>query len=491
MKSKMIVACLVAALLLLTTFLPVGIVGAEEAEEIEEKEVKIGVMQALTGDLGIFGGPMTDAMKLVMKEVNENGGLLNGTLTLIIEDTGTSEVLAVDGANKLVKVDKVPAIVGTTSSGPSMAIIGITTANNVLQISSSNTAPDFTIYEDNDFYFRTAPSDALQGKAMARLAIAEGFKTTGTLVVNNPYGVGFEGVFAEEFKALGGTVLESVRYDPQGTIFDSEIEKVCKQEPDFVMLCSYPETGSIILKAAYEKGHMENIGWLLSEGLRDEALAELVGKDENGNYLIAGLKGTTPDPRAAGPAYEEFKEKYVAEYGTEVTTYCSNSYDATVVVALAIEKAGNATGTAIRDSIRDVSNAPGENVTDVGEALKLIREGKEINYQGASGEITFDKNGDVLGSYCEWSISNNGSIALLEPIDLTGPVEIPEEEEEVEEEQTATQTQAPTPEGTPSTATTTEPEKEEDTPGFEAVFAITGILAVSYLLTRRRNRPPN
>ncbi|MHC1610194.1 MAG: ABC transporter substrate-binding protein [Candidatus Methanospirareceae archaeon] len=447
---------------------------------VGEEEVKIGVMQALTGDLGTYGQPMTDAILLAVKEVNENGGVLGKNLTAIVEDTQTSEVASVDAANKLVKVDRVPVIIGTTGSGPSMAIIDITTGNGVLQIASSNTAPEFTTYPDNDLYFRTCPSDALQGKAMARLAIKEGYTTASTLVLNNPYGVGFEEVFRDEFEALGGTVLESVRYDPAGTTFDSEVEKACKPKPDFVMLCSYPQTGSVILKTAYEKGYMEEIDWLLSEGLRDETLAEIVGKDTAGNYIIAGFKGTTPDPRVAGPSYERFKERYIAEYGREPTTYCSNSYDAVAVVALAIEKAGEASGTAIRDSIRDVANPPGEEVSDIGEALRLIREGKEINYQGASGEITFDENGDAFGVYCEFSIADDGSIVLGERIPLEGEVTPPPTPTPTP---TATPTATPTVPPTPTPTATPTP---TPTPGFEAIFAIAGIIGTAYLVVRRR-----
>ena len=461
-KTKEIIAVLVTASLIIAVFLSGSTVVAEET--------KIGIMQALTGDLGTYGGPMTDAMELAVKEVNENGGVLNGTLVVIVEDTETSEVPAVDAANKLVKMDKVPVIIGTTSSGPSMAIISITTGNDVIQISSSNTAPDFSTYEDNDFYFRTCPSDTLQGKVMARLAIKDGYTTASTLVLNNPYGIGFEKVFNAEYEALGGKVLESVKYNPAGTIFDSEVEKVCKPNPDFVMLCSYPETGSVILKSAYERGYMDEIDWLLSEGLRDETLAEMVGKDEAGNYIIAGLKGTTPDPRVAGPAYETFKQNYETEYGKEVATYCSNSYDAAAVIALAIEKAGTATGTAIRDNIRDVANPPGEEIMDLGDALRLIRTGHEINYQGASGELTFDENGDVFGVYAEFSINDNGSIELGERIELEGAVAMLTSSPSPAITSTSIQTPTPTP------------------PGFEAVLAITGILAIASFALRRRSK---
>lgn len=381
--------------------------------------VKIAALQSLTGDLGTYGGPMTDAMMLAVKEANENGGALGSEVDLLVEDTQTSEIKAVDAANKLVKVDRVPAIIGTTGSGPSSAILSITTGSEALQISSSNTGVEFTNYPDGDFYFRTCPSDALQGEAMARLALDRGYETVSTLVLNNPYGIGFEGVFVEAFEDGGGEVIESVRYDPAQTIFDTEVARAAEKSPDFVMLVAYPQTGSVILRTAYEKGFLKGrTEWLLSEGLCDENLAKMVGEDESGRYIIAGMTGTMPDPTVAGPANEDFERKYAEEYGRQASIYCSNSYDAAALVILAIEQAGEASGKAIRDNLRSVANPPGAEVTDIGKALYLIRQGEEINYQGASGEITFDDNGDVSGRYATWSIADDGKIKLGEPIGL-------------------------------------------------------------------------
>ena len=379
-------------------------------------DVKVGVLQSLTGDLGAYGGPMTDAMKLAAKQINANGGLLGKQLILLAEDDQTNNVAAVDAVNKLVKVDRVSAIVGATGSGPSMSIIDITTKSGVLQISSSNTGTEFTTYNDNDLYFRTASSDALQGAAMAKLAKELGYKTASTIVINNPYGVGFEDVFVKAFEADGGQVLEKVKYDPSQTVFDSEVQKIADSKPEFVMMVSYPETGSLILKTAYEKGALKTTPWLLSEGLKAENLADLVGKDSSDRYIAAGLQGLTPDPSAGGEAYDAFKKLYTAEYGKEPGIYCSNSYDAVAVVALAIEQAKNATGRAIADNIRSVANPPGVEVSDLGEALKLVREGKDINYQGASGEITFDDNGDVSGTYSVLTVAENGSIIFGEKV---------------------------------------------------------------------------
>jgi branched-chain amino acid transport system substrate-binding protein/neutral amino acid transport system substrate-binding protein len=390
-----------------------------DTDTVEQEEVKIGTLLSITGDLSPYGGPMENAAKLAIEEVNANGGLLGTQVTMINEDSQTSEIAAVDGANKLVKIDKVPAIIGAAGSGISMAIIDITTGNNVVQISPSNTAPDFTTYEDNDFYFRTVPSDALQGKAMAILAVDEGYTTASTLVLNNAYGVGFEKVFVEEFENMGGEILDRVKYDPQASMFNSEVEQAVKNEPEVIILISYPETGSLVLKAAYEKGAMDNTKWLLSEGLKDETLAETAGKDVDGNYIIAGFKGTAPDPRVTGPAYDTFNDAYVAKYGTETTTFTVNTYDAAAVIALAIEKAGSANGTAIRDNIRAVANPPGVEVTDIAEGLRLIREGTDINYQGASGDVNFDENGDITTAYyAKWQVADNGSVEWGESIDL-------------------------------------------------------------------------
>jgi ABC-type branched-subunit amino acid transport system substrate-binding protein len=249
---------------------------------------------------------------------------------------------------------------------------------------------------------------------MAELAKDRGYRTASNIVINNPYGVGFEEVFVKAFEANGGKVLEKIRYDPAQTIFDSEVQKLAASNPEFIMMVSYPETGSLILRTAYEKGILKSVPWLLSEGLQADNLAELVGTDTSGRYIAAGLQGLTPEKAEGGQAYDAFKASYMKEYGKEPGIYCTNSYDALALVALAIEQAKNDTGRAISDNLRSVANPPGVEVSDLKEALQLIREGKEINYQGTSGDITFDQYGDVSGNFTLWTVAENGSIVLGE-----------------------------------------------------------------------------
>lgn len=257
---------------------------------------------------------------------------------------------------------------------------------------------------------------------MAKLANESGYVNASTLVINDSYGVWLEEVFKEEFEKLGGTVTNRVKYDSCGAPFDSEVDQASAGDLDAIVLIGYADTGSIILKTAYEKGVMDESDWLLSEWMRTDELAEMVGNDTEGEYIVAGIIGITPDPRATGPAHDDFAAAYEAEYGREPTAFCSNAYGAAVVIALAIEKSGSAEGIAIRDAIPDVANAPGGvEVANIGTALTLIRDGTEINYQGASGNITFDEVGDVPGAYCQWQITDDGNVTLGEPIPVEWP----------------------------------------------------------------------
>jgi ABC-type branched-subunit amino acid transport system substrate-binding protein len=207
----------------------------EGAEPESAPAVKIGTLLPLTGDLAAYGGPMEDGARLAINEVNENGGVLGGNIILVPTDSQTTGVAAVGAMNQLVTIDKVPVVIGAAGSGVSLAVIDIAVNNRIVQISPSNTAPDFTTYPDDGFYYRTVPSDALQGKAMAKLANESGYVNVSTLVLNNPYGVGFEEVFKEEFEKLGGTVIDRVKYDPSGVTFDSEVDKVSANNPDVII----------------------------------------------------------------------------------------------------------------------------------------------------------------------------------------------------------------------------------------------------------------
>lgn len=391
-----------------------------------EGALKLATLLPLTGDLAQYGGPMQESAALLIETVNGCGGALGQPVELLSEDDETNPAAGAAAMTKLAEVDRVAGVVGAAGSAVSAAAIDIAVRNQVVQISPSSTSPDFTDRaakgEFNGFWFRTAPPDTFQGDALAQLAKEQGFQTVAVLSINNDYGNGLVQSFMPAFKAAGGTVVNEASptlYPPDATTFDSEVATAFSDQPDAVLIVAYPETGSLILKAAYEQGLLDgNTKILLTDGMKTDNLAELVGKTTDGNFIAAGVLGTAPS--AGGPALQQFKDLYTAKFNRDPGVYDPNSWDAAAILVLAAEAAKGTTGAALKDQIREVANPPGEEVTDVCQALSLIQEGKDINYQGASGTVDFNDNGDVVGSYDVWTITDDGKLEVKSTINVGG-----------------------------------------------------------------------
>lgn len=388
--------------------------------------LKLGSLLPITGDLAQYGTTMQDSTSLLIETVNACDGVLGKPVELVSEDDQTDPAAGASGMTKLAEVDQVAGVVGAAGSAVSAAAIDIAVRNQVVQISPSSTSPEFTERaekgEFNGFWFRTAPPDTFQGEALAQVAKEQGFQNVAVLAINNDYGNGLVQSFTEAFKAQGGTVVNESNptfYAENATTFDSELSAAFSGDPDAVMLVAYPETGSLILKSAYEQGFLDGeTQILLTDGMKTEELAELVGQDAEGNYIVSGVLGTAPS--AGGPGLDAFKQAYSAKFNREPNVYDPNSWDAAAVMVLAAEAAKGNTGAALKEQIREVANPPGEEVSDVCEALALVRQGQDINYQGASGNVDFNENGDVVGAYDVWTITDEGELEVQETIEIGG-----------------------------------------------------------------------
>jgi neutral amino acid transport system substrate-binding protein len=232
-------------------------------------------------------------------------------------------------------------------------------------------------------------------------------------VINNDYGVGFEKAFVGTFKQLGGTVINEAkptRYDPKATTFDTEAAAAFAGKPDAVVGVFYAETGSVFLKSAFQQGLSKGVTVMLTDGVYSPTFPGQVGKTSDGKFIIAGAVGTTPG--ADGKGLAELTKLWQEKKGRAVDAYVPQAWDATALLALAAEAAKTNTGEGIKSKIQEVANAPGEEVSDVCKALELVRQGKDINYQGASGNVDIDQNGDVIGSYDVWTVKDDGNLSV-------------------------------------------------------------------------------
>ncbi len=384
-------------------------------------ELRLGILLPATGDLSSIGGPMVKGADLLVQTVNDCGGVLGKPIRVFKEDDRTQEAAGAEAMTKLVQVDRVGGVVGAFASSVSTAALAIAVPNKVVQVSPGSTSPVFTERakkgEFNGYWYRTAPPDTYQAAALAKLAYEKGHRNVATLVINNDYGVGFEKVFVDTFKKLGGTIANETnptRYDPKAATFEAEARGAFGNKPDAVAAVLYPETGGAVLKAAYELGLLEGVQVLLTDGVQTEEFPKLVGSDANGKLILAGALGTVPG--ADGKSLESFTKAFKAKFGETTGPYVPHSYDAGALIALAAEAAKDGSGDGIKSKIREVANPPGAEVSDVCQALALVREGKDINYQGASGNVDLDEYGDVKGSYDVWRVEDNGKIAVVDRV---------------------------------------------------------------------------
>lgn len=387
----------------------------------DTKGLKIGSLLPTTGDLASIGQQMSGSVPLLVETVNACEGVNGKPVTLVEVDDQTDPRAGAAGMTKLATLDKVAGVVGSFASSVSTAAVSVAVPNQVMIVSPGSTSPVFTEKAQKGdfkgFWARTAPPDTYQALALAQLANQKGFKRVSTVVINNDYGVGFEKAFIEAFEKLGGTVInkdQPVRYDPKAQTFDTEAAAAFAGKPDAVIAVLYAETGSLLLKTAYERGLTEGVQILLTDGVKAPTFPEQVGKGADGKYLLAGALGTVPG--SDGKALADFNKLWQEKKGGSPGEYAPQAWDAAALLVLSAQAARENTGVGISNKIREVSNEPGTEVTDVCEGLKLLREGQDINYQGASGNVDVDANGDVVGVYDVWSVAADGKIQVIDKV---------------------------------------------------------------------------
>ena len=378
----------------------------------------VGNLNAFTGSLAEFGPPLRNAVQLAAEHVNRAGGVGGGSMLVISRDTAVNPVQGVDAARALVDVEGAVAIVGALSSGVSIAAAqSVTIPKQRILISGASTAPTITTLEDDDFVFRTTPSDASQGIVLARLANEQGYQKVGIMYINNAYGEGLANQFEKSFTELGGVVTAKVPHEDVQPTYRSELEKATEGDPDVLAVMSYTGHARVYVREALEGDYADE--FLFVDGVKGaEWIDEIDAWD-----ALDGAYGTVQG--APGSAEKDaFEVAYEETYGFPVShPFMAEHYDATVLVALAAAKAGSTTdSTAIRDALRDVANAPGEVVgpgrDEIAKALRLIAEGKDIDYNGAGGNVDFDEYGDVSGTIEIWTVSGG-------EIQSTGRFELP------------------------------------------------------------------
>lgn len=374
----------------------------------EARDVKIGALLPMTGDLQAFGEPSANGVRLAIDEINEQGGVLDQDLQLAIGDTQTLAQAGIDSANRLASVENVAGIVGAMSSGVTIPVArSVTRERGIPQISNASTSPVITTLDDNGYLFRSVPSDALQGVVLGDIVYDHDYRSVSIIYINNDYGEGLAEEFTKQFEERGGSVAGSQPYEPGQASYRGELSGLAGGDAEALVLIGYPENGITILRQSLEEGFFDN--FIFTDGMKAPEVGQAIG----GGFLDGAI-GTVPAAQAA-PGKEHFEQGYRDAYGElPPQPFIDTAYDATYLLALAMEMAGSTDGEAVRDALHEVATPPGVEIGpgEWAKAKEALANGEDINYEGASGSVDFDENGDVPGTFEHWSFEGEEIVTV-------------------------------------------------------------------------------
>ena len=352
-----------------------------------KEPIPIGTLCPLTGAGGAYGPDMQKAIVSVAERINKGGGIHGRPIQLFHEDSQTNPEAAVRAARKLIDVNKVVALMSTFASAVTLAVKPLAVEAKVFYISVSG-ADAVTEGNHGGYIARTQPNTKLQGQVYAKWVVSrKEWKRVALMTLQTPFAVPFGDNFTAAVKSAGLTITDSLIYEDKKASYRSEITRVLATNPELIMLLGYTPDSVVMAKELFRAGYK---GAVLGPAFAINAkFVEGAGAE-----VAEGVWAIDPAPSFDSPAYKQFA---TAVPQADKNPYAPQSWDHMTLVGLALAAhRGEASGTAIKDTLRTISNPPGAAVTSYEDGVRLLAEGKKINYEGASGSCDFDAIGDIL-----------------------------------------------------------------------------------------------
>jgi len=367
----------------------------------QAEDIKLGILYGFTGPIESLTKSMAAASEAAMEEVNASGEFLDGTKVSSVrgDTTCTDAAVATTAAQKMVTSDKVSGILGGDCSGVTIAILtNVAIPNGMVMISPSATSPALSTLDSKGLFFRTAPSDAREGEVAADIMIEHGIKTAALTYSNSDYGKGLAEAIAKSFEAKGGKITANIAHEDGKADYSAEVASLASAGGDILIVAGYVDQGgSGILRAAVDSGAFSKFE--LPGGMISDTLTKNVPNGLNGSF------GQVPGNDS--PGLKTLGEMSGGKFDVS-SPYTPESYDAAALMLLAMQAAKSTKPADYSKKIMEIANAPGEKIEpgELGKALKLIKEGKDIDYVGASN-VELVPPGESAGNYREIEVKDN------------------------------------------------------------------------------------
>ncbi len=350
-------------------------------------QLALGYILAQTGPLSGLGVGVIAATELAVEDVNAAGGVLGKPVTLSGGDEAGDPTVAGQTADRLLG-EGVDAVIGPVSSAISLSVIDKITGAGALQCAGSNTSKTFTTYEDRGMYFRSIPANIKQGPVLAQTVIGEGVSRVAVLVRNDDYGQSLSQSLVEQLESEGAEIVANVPYDPAATTFSAEVAEVAAAKPDAVVIIAFQE-GTTLLRTLIENGlGPSQVKVFGTDGMSLGTLGKSVNAAQPG--VLKGMRATQSSSQNDPAFLQRLVEK---KPRVKLTNFAPYHYDCVIATALAAIAAQSDAPGDIARNMATVTTDGGRCGTFV-DCATLLREGKDIDYDGVSGPLDLTTVGE-------------------------------------------------------------------------------------------------
>ena len=376
-----------------------------------QDSLKIGLVLNFT-DSPEASRARQQAFDLAVNQLNQADGILGQPVQGFAIDATSDPDVALERVLELVDIVGIQAIVGPNASSASLPVARqISGPRQIPTISPSATSPLLSHVEDDDFFFRTALSDSAQGPVLAQVTSDQGFDNVGLIYQNDAWGRGLAETFQDAW--TGQVRAVSVELDQES--FLPQLQESAANNPQALVVIASESVALPLVKEAVDSGLYDN--FTFGDAAKRFSLIEAVGAEH-----LAGMYGTAGEPAPETVATQAWDRAFVDEYGSlSHVPYMKETYDAVIAIALATQAAESMEGAPIRNHLRAIGSPPGHVIQatpdDIANALQLLSNGEEIDYEGAAVSADWDANGDLSRGYIGvWRFTANADIEDVQTV---------------------------------------------------------------------------
>lgn len=352
----------------------------------EDGALVVGAILPSSGSAADIGASMVDALAVALAEINSTGGIGGRPVRLITREEGNNPATAGLAVQDLVQLG-VDAIIGPTSSTNVLGTLGAAVDAGVLTCSPTASALALDEFPDNGLFFRTIASDSLQAKAIASVVETSGSSTAVVVYLDDDYGRPFAEATQASISAHGASVAAAVAFTASEESISAAVDKVLASQPEVVAVIADGATGPAIINAI-DAAAPGPITYVVNDAIRRPAAST--------QPFTAGLARRVVG--VAPIAYDSSKGFTDAMHAVDPATtglYAHNAYDCLNVIALAAQAAGSNQPLDIAASIPDVTTS-GTGCSMFTSCRASLVEGRNINYNGPTGNLSIGADGNVV-----------------------------------------------------------------------------------------------